>query len=316
MNNLAPAPALPQAVRLGLVGFARPARMAAEAALCEAAGAAIDDPALWRSSELTGDGFPVELSFTTADDALRWTFDPAAHLPVGHRRPATMAALRRLGGSFDSATLGAALEGAGAQRFGAWLGGRHNLEADAYKLYLEWGEGPDAKAALSALGLPAPEGAADLTTQMLGLGPGATRCEVYHRLEPRPEELARLLAPVGLESRADELRDAIEASYGHPLRGRLPGGRIGVSYVVEDGCPAPIVTLYFFARILWGGDARIRARMIDLLEAAGRDAGPYAAASRALSRRNVAETRHGLVGLTLSENGLAWSVGVRPTVRP
>lgn len=316
MTLATPPRLLPQDLRLGLSGYPAAMRDAAEAALRALGGAALDDPGLWAASGLTGDGFPFELSFTTADDDLRWTFDPAALRPLPGRRRAVLAALRRAGWRCEPGLWRLAQRGAGAASFGAWAGGRHGRAGTtALKLYLDWRDGPAARAAVAEMGLPRPAHLPALSVPMLGLGPGPDRREVYYRAEPPPEALANLLAPAGLEARAGELRGLIEESWGHRLRDRFPGGRIGISYA-RGAEGAVSVTLFLFARSLWGGDARIRERMLRLLDGAGRATRPYAVATRALVLRDRAETRHGIVALTPAGGQVVWGVGLRPAGRP
>lgn len=303
---------LPDAISSALCGFPAPLSEAAETAIGRAIGSAMDAPEYWWSSGLTGDGFPFELSFTTSDDDLRWTLDVSAHLPEGQRLGAARVALERLDadpGPDALATLAPCLsEGA----FGAWIGGRHGRDGDRYKLYLDWQDGASARSALDRLGLPRPAFLPRLTVPMIGLGPGAQRFEVYYRAEPPPEALVNILAPADLGHRASELKSLIEETWGHRLRDRFPGGRVGISYAVDRPGARPHVTLFFFARSLWGGDARIRDRMLAKLAASGRDSRAYEAATRPLKKRNTAKTRHGLIAVSVGDSGFSWGIGLRP----
>jgi hypothetical protein len=306
---------LPEAAAAGLGGLpeAEADRALAALRLLAALGTA------WCGSGLTGDGFPLELGFTTADPALRWTFDPAPPgLPPAARLDVALAGLSRVGAPLEPrlARLARRLQAGREQGFGAWLGGRHDAEGDRYKLYVELADGPGAEAALRAFGMPRPQLArATPRTRMLGLGPGPDRAEVYFRVEANRHDLPRLLDPAGRADDAGPLAALLEEAWGHAIRDRLPGGQVGVSYA-RSGSARPAVTLFFFARTLWGGDARIRERMLARLAEAGAPAGPYAAASTPVADRRSAQTRHGLVGITLAPGAVAWSVGLRPVSPP
>lgn len=303
---------LPDAIRSGIAGFPVLQAHRAETAISRAIGTSIDDPALWWSSGLTGDGFPFELSFTTADDDLRWTLDVSARLPEGQRLFAARAALARLEADPGGDALARLQPGLSERVFGAWIGGRHGTDGDRYKLYLDWQDDPASQEVLRKFGLPRPRFLPKLTVPMVALGPGTQRSEVYYRAEPPPEALINILAPANLGHRAEAAKALIEQTWGNRLRDRLPGGRIGISYSVSAPGAEPQITLFFFARSLWGGDARIRERMRALIGAAGRDDRAYKAATLPIKSRNTAKTRHGLVALGIGETSFSWGIGLRP----
>jgi hypothetical protein len=310
-----PVAALPEAVAAGLAGFPPAEAGRALAALAVLAAPLIDADAAraWRSSRLTGDGFPLELGFTTADAGLRWTFDPAAPgLPPAARLEAALAGLARLGQPDPEVARLARRLQPDAKAFGGWIGGR---SGDRFKLYVDMPDGPAAAAALDAVGIARPRLQAVPRTRMLGLGPGA-RTEAYFRAEATRHCLPRVLEPAGLAAEADRIAALVEEAWGNRIRDRLPGGSVGISYARAPGDALPVVTIFFFARALWGGDARIRERMLARLAAAGTPSGPYAAASRPVAGRRRAATRHGLVGITVLPGSAHWSVGLRPVAGP
>lgn len=302
------AAALPEAVAAGLAGY--PPALAARAGA--AIGVAAEALGRWEGSGLTGDGFPLELGFTTADPALRWTFDP---VPPGAARPveAALAALVRLGQTPGSCVgaIARRLEAASAVSF-AWIGGRHDAAGDRYKLYVPLPKGPEAEAALAALALPRPRlPDPPAVPRMLAFGPGPERVEVYWRAAAPVWMLPRLLEPAGVADRATALAATLEDAWGHRLRDRLPGGDVGISYArCVDGPPS--ATLFLIARTLWGGDGRIRARMLERLTAAGAPVAGYETVTRPLAGARTAETRHGMVGIGIGQSGFHWSIGVRP----
>lgn len=231
-------------------------------------------------SPLTGDGFPFELAFSTADHRrLRFTADPCGQ------------------------------EGQGLT-YGAWVGARVDCDSAVFKVYLEVPDGARMPSACP----PAPVLPDRLIVpRMIGCTPSTGAIESYFRVPSlEPEHVVGLLAPVGMAGRTRRLLQFIEHAYGYRLRGRLPGPSVGVSYAPQ--AQGHRVTLYFFARSLLGSDARIRTRFAQLAGERGWDAGVYLKVTEPMASRNTWKTHHGLVGITLDESTeeLALSIGVRP----
>jgi hypothetical protein len=91
----------------------------------------------WRASRLTDDGFPVEFAWSSRDDTVRWTAEVAPPETPEASRPDTA---RRLAAELSGqpvAALPAIAASDGRLRFGAWLGGRHDLRGSRYKIYVE-----------------------------------------------------------------------------------------------------------------------------------------------------------------------------------
>ncbi len=313
--------AMPPEIAAGLAG--QPPSLASRALaalelMARERQAQVDPLAAWTGSGLTGDGFPLELAFSTADAALRWTFDP---VPAGRSpregRATVLRALARVGAPLapELAALAFAAQGDEPVRFAGWIGGRHDAGGDRFKLYADL---PDAAAAapLAALGLPRPRlPGPPARARMLGLGP-AGRSEVYFHAEAPATSLPRLLEPAGRQEDAPCLLALIEDAWGRSIRDRLPGGTIGISYARATPQHEPVATIFLFARALWGGDGRIRSRMLERLARAGVAAAPYAVASEPLAAANSAQTRHGMVGITVLPDAEHWSVGLRPAPGP
>jgi hypothetical protein len=114
-----------------------------------------------------------------------------------------------------------------------------------------------------------------------------------------------------MEAHASWLVEFVEEAYGHTVRGRLPGPSVGVSYVA--GAESSLATLHFYARALWGSDARIRQGWSRLASRSGWDPETYLRATWPLAGRESWRTFHGLVGITLeAPPRVAVSIGVRP----
>lgn len=309
-----PDPELDQAVAQGLARQAWPVQAAAQRVIarCFAERIAEDGSKAWRGSTLTGDGFPLEFAVAARDPQLRFSCEPGGRKLTPHGRLQLAGQLAEELGqvplpSEEFAALRWAQRGA-SLRYGGWLGVRVSQEgAVSTKLYAELS--PDRPPPLLGDWVPKlPDRLPQ--SRMLGLG-GDGRAELYVRVPSLlPAELPALLAAAGLNERADEVLAELSERYGQTLRGRLPGSSIGVSYAPDaHGCT---VTIYLFARALWGSDARIRQRFAPLIGDPFQRLA-YLSATAPLAKRNDWATRHGLVGLVLrSGTPLSWVVGFRP----
>jgi hypothetical protein len=276
------------------------------------------DKRAWSSGKLTGDGFPVEFAFTTADERLRYTVEPAGWQDTPQRRlEATIQLLDRLGSpAIDEERLNAwrQAQSRGRLRYGAWLGGRHGTDGDEYKLYIE---APEAGLEQGLPGVYPRPRLLDRTpvVRMLAYTPVSQRYEVYYRIESlAPYHLSRLLAPCGLETHSQELLSCLAGAYEYPLGERLPGAAGGVSYAYCSPDEPHSVTLFFFGRVFWGGDARIRQMFSQCSRALGWDDSCYRQVTAGLAGRRTWTTRHGMLGFTLASDGrLYLSTGIRPT---
>jgi len=286
---------------------------------------------VWNYSRLTGDGFPVEFSFTTGDTRLRYTADPGGtDLPAQERMGGALGLMAELGEpAADQRVLRylavCQQERAGALRYGAWVGGRHPVHdaglpqstRDRFKLYGEVPEnGLESHRPFINAFLNFPQrlyqGAAQLT--MIATEPSTGRIELY--LRTRQLELVTLpllLEAAGLRSSAGELVGYIEEAYDHRLEGRIPGGSAGFSYAFIPGSSEVVFTLYLFTRMLWGGDARIRRRFSERLRTGGQNPADYLELTSPLAERDVYQTYHGLLGFSAASAApIQLSLGVRP----
>lgn len=280
-----------------------------------------DGEKAWSNSFLTGDGFPVEFSFTTADNRLRYTTEPMRAVLAPQRRfEEAVRLLNRLSTTDFPENVFVSLRKMhqqGELLYGAWLGARHGPEDSEYKLYVEVPDDSSDKAVLAVFELELPQPRlTDRTAKlrMVAFTPVSAKWEVYYRIESvQPYHLPRLLAPAGLEGRADEVLRFIADVYGHSLTSRLPGPSVGVSYTMKSPGSAQNVTLFFFARAFWGTDSRIRQRFSRWARAFGWDDSHYQQITTSLADRFSWQTYHGILGITMTYNGqLALNIGVRP----
>lgn len=273
---------------------------------------AAEGPDAFGGSKLTGDGFPVEFALSTADETLRVTVEAGVRNLTTRQR---FELAIRLIGSIDAHALGEetlALVGSIIQpdtqlAYGAWVGLRFGGGATRAKLYAQLP--PDADPGLLPLRFPRlPDRPA--IPRMIGCS--ARGVELYLKVPSLlPTELAAVLDPAGLARSASEVLDFIENVYRHEIRGRLPGPSVGVSYAQVSG--RVYVTLFFFARSLWGSDSRIRERFIQAAGIEWSGADNYLEATTPMADRQSWTTFHGLVGITLRPGAEpTLSIGFRP----
>ncbi len=265
----------------------------------------------WRGSPLTGDGFPVEAAFTTTDARLRMTVEPGSpDLRPADRLDLAARLVADVGGRAVPADLLDRLRRQQTDlplRYGAWVSCRVSADAIVLKLYAEV---PDPAWRWPGLPDPVLEDRA-MALRMVAVTPASGDVECYLRgASLWPHHLPDLLTPVGLGHLSSRVERAVQLLHGQPLRGRLPGPSVGVSYTLGD---PRRVTLHFYARALWGGDARIRREYSRLARALGADPTTYDAVTSPLADRRAWATRHGIVGLGLGgDTPASLTLGVRP----
>jgi hypothetical protein len=270
-------------------------------------------PDAWRSSRLTGDGFPFELAFSTADARVRFTLEPGmAKLHPRERLEVAIDAMRAAGSEpvpEEVAQHLGAMQAGAELAFGGWVGARVGLEETVFKLYAEI---PPGAPAMRLVERPIALGDRTAVQRMVAYAPAARAFEWYLRvpsLEPR--HLPAVLGPAGKEAEASRLLEIVADAYGHPITGRLPGPSVGVSYLSGRG--APTVTLHFYARALWGSDARIRRGFTRVAQQLGWDPEPYLEVTEPMATREDWRTFHGILGISLDrENGVSMTIGLRP----
>ena len=296
------------AIDHALASFDAPRAGIAARAICAALAARLaggGDP--WGGSRLTGDGFPLEIAFSTADDRIRATVEPGARtLPAAARLEVVATILEGLGEPVPRPVLDGllAMQAAGPLAYGAWLGLRAGAQGVAGQAYVEVPRG----APLRARSLPL--GSREVTPRMIAYTPSSASFEAYVRVRAlEPGELPAVLAPIGGEARVPSLLEFIEEAHGYRIRERFPGP-VGVSY----GWPSSErVTLHFYARAMWGPDAAIRRGFCRVARGLGWDDATYLRATAPIAERNDWKTFHGLLAVTLDAGGaVSLGIGVRP----
>jgi hypothetical protein len=261
----------------------------------------------WRAGVLTGDGYPVEFTFTAADDDIRCTVDPWPDVAADGRLARALTLARAADAELHGELR--ALQPRGARlTFGAWVGARFGADPtrDRFKVYVEIAPGAELTGGPGFDDMPC-------EARIEAVEPASGRRERYYRgRNVMSHHLARLLDGAGLGDRFDELRECVEHAYGRPVDGALPGGAAGWSIARAPG-QAPVLTVFLFARALWGGDARIVTRVGEFCAWSGRALIGYVPAVADLPPSAGACTWHGMAGFTVTPGQpVHLTLGLRP----
>ena len=296
------------------------AREALDALLTGVYGSAWPDVA-WEFSRLTGDGFPVEFVFSTQDDDIRYTCEVAGPETAESERLGRAEHLLVEMGSVapDPSQMDflRAAQATGPLTWGTWVGGRHGPRDDSYKLYVEC---PAASGSVADRWIERLAGSRDLlqrratALRIAAYEPARSRMEFYFKTEDlEPGEVGALLRRFGLGARQGELLDLIAQAWGRPIRDRLPVGNSGFSIAAPLAGVCHAFSLHFYARSVFGGDARIRRRLLELARKMRWNLGAYAECSAPLAQRDDARTLHGIVSFTVADGREpVLQVGLRP----
>jgi hypothetical protein len=314
--------ALRDAVGWSLAQMAVDSRATARADAAVARCLAALDQSVWpevvtRFSGLNADGCPLELAFSSRDQAVRFTCE--AGVPELDERQRLAHATRL------AAELGcvvpepqqhriAAMQVDGPLAWGAAIAGRHDASGDRYKLYVE----PQP----ASLACHAPVLAAMLQRAalqraprlvMIGCDPDTGTTEHYLRSDGlAPGELAKIAAACGFADRWSELAHAISLAW-EGTADRALQGVWGLSFALSRDGDVAAMSVFKEVNRLFGGDAVARSRLLRLvaaLDAGSLDA--YARVSEPLAT-SPSSGVHGMLAITIAiDRPLELRVGLSP----
>ena len=275
----------------------------------------------WVFSRLTGDGFPVEFVFSSADDLVRYTTEVGGpELEETQKLAIAEEKLVRLGSCKPSSEISEifhSIQEIGPLKFGSWIGGRHGNGKDYYKLYIEVPKLESPKCNMLINMLPGDKPILPdhrFKLQMIGYEPESLRTELYFKIkEFEPWELGLLLHKAGIEARQPDLLKIIEEIYGFPIERALAGSTIGFSYSMPANGGKATFSMFKYARSVFGSDCSIRKSLLALGTRKGWDIRSYTAVSEPLDDRTGWNTWHGMIAFTVPPEGLpSMSIGLRP----
>jgi hypothetical protein len=226
----------------------------------------------WSFSRVQPGGCPLEITFSTASEAV-WAVAEIAgpEMPESQRLARAALLLEGLGQPLPPARLAelGLLQGhsPSALRWGAWLGARHAPTGDRYKLYAEV---PDGETGESFLRRHAAHPGDDLRlgrrAHLNSVGADATgRIEIYYGVHGMAAgDLARLLACAGQHERAREVLDLLDQLANGRAEVALASSTWGFSLSASPGGELDAFTFYKPATHFLGGDRRVRDRLLTL----------------------------------------------------
>lgn len=276
----------------------------------------------WEFSNLTEGGFPLEFTFSSRDDSIRYAAEVAGpELAEVKRLCRASQMLSILGAKLPSEAMIATLcqiQTSGKLRYGAWIGGRHCYDSDCYKLYVEI---PKNNTHAANDLIKQFLGVTPLLTQkmpqlvIIGYEPESSRVEFYFRVKGLELwEVGMLLRRVDLASRQADLLGLIEILYGRQIKDSLPGGAwIGFSFSITQGGGSPVFSIFTYAGSLCGSDKNIRCKVLDLAHIEEWDFESYARLSEPLANRLAWMTYHTMMTFCVAAEGTPiFSIGLRP----
>ena len=280
---------------------------------------------IWSFSRLTGDGFPLEFTLSSLDTTVRYTAEVAgAEVAEVERLPCALELVDRLGTVVPAARITRLLhqvQAAGPLLYGAWIGGRHDHFSDRFKVYVEVPRTGMREAQELVREMIADQPLPNLSNpefRLIGYEPGEKRFECYFHIDRLEAwELERLLDQAGLAERQTSLLNLLAESYNRPVQSTIPDENLGFSFSYSLAGSPTVFSFFTYARSVFGSDAKIRLRLLELGKARGWNFQTYEHLTAPLAHRTSWKTRHGLVSFVVPPDGpLVLQIGLRPPETP
>jgi len=278
---------------------------------------------MWSFSLLIGDCFPIEFTLSSADSGISYAAEVAGpEVPDGERLSRAFAVLQRLGQpppQREVVDLLRRIQASGALSFGAWIGARHHVDGDRYKVYVEvprshWHTAQSEFGHL--LGTEPLLNHRSTQLQIISYDPRKHRTEFYFEVQGLERwELERLLNRAGLSGRSEELLTLLEETFGYSIGETLPTVNLGFSYSFGAGAEPTVFSVFAISRCALGSDERIRRQLLSLGVRKGWDLGLYEKLSAPIAARGGRRTRHSLLSFVVPPAGpLSIRIGMSPPV--
>ena len=275
---------------------------------------------------LNMNGFPVEFTFASHDPSLRYTCEVGRpDLQPEHRLERAIQLLRQLGGRSSASDLWtsiAQIQQAGPLKWGAWIGARHAMKGDRYKLYAQVPEPiPPLARTLINQYLEPLSGFDQTAFKLVAIGypMDDSRIEFYFRFEDpslHMGQVALLMQSLGYWHQYQPLKEAIRAlrrdEVGNPAL--LPEGTYGFSVSCPLRQPEPPIFSWFAYPIpLCGDDVATRDGVLDMAPHYHWDFAHYHALTRSMTVRRDRPPHHNAIALIVPPKGpLAMHVSLSP----
>ncbi len=275
----------------------------------------------WAFSSLTGDGFPVEFTFSPSNKAINYTTEiipPEVDCALGPIIAKDI--LAKVGANTlpeNLRQLWQKIQHASVLKYGVWISGRHDVDSDRYKLYIEV---PEERSQIAqdyvrtCIGKQLLHNGQPAQLRMIGCDLSSNRKELYFRLKnPESWQIGYIMKSIGMQNKASRLFQFVEQLSNRSFNTSL-GSNVGFSVsIAYDNTPVAF-SLFGFARSVFrGGDGDIRRALLQCADRLGWNLQTYANVSEPLSMRADWKTHHGMAAFTVTQDGvLAFQIGLRP----
>ncbi len=275
----------------------------------------------WNFSTLTASGCPLEISFNSAEQCIRYTAEVAGpECDNSERLPLALSVIAELSGGqrIPEALTGdlGRLQRAGTLHWGAWVGGRHDGQRSRFKLYAEVPR--DVSARSTALRwFPGIERIGHRHPQLQGFGheAGSGLTELYFRLDGLDvADIGALLDSAGFGARQRDLLHLMSVVYDRPMHPHLPRHPFGVSVVRAPALGIVALSVFGYAIDVCGDDAATRRMLLAVAPRLGWDDAGYRKLSAGLAHTHSAPTHHSVIAFTVTHGDApaALTVGMAP----
>jgi hypothetical protein len=279
----------------------------------------------WTYSKLNRNGSPLEFTFSSLNDEIRYTVEVGGPDVLPAERLQYVAQLLTVLGSeepfIEIADSFQEVQKKGTLRWGAWLGVRHQLAGNQYKIYAEVPSDSSDRAQeivdryLGAM--PALLGDRDARLVALGQTPGSSRCEFYFRVSGlglSQAEIDGLLFQLDLQHRQQELLELMQAiQISSSEQSQLPEVEYGLSYSVLPGKEDPVFSVFAFAPDYIGGDAFVRHQILATALSRGWSLGAYPILAETITYQFTRCIHHNVIAFILGpKNNLGLHISLSP----
>ncbi|HTE24175.1 hypothetical protein [Flavitalea sp.] len=273
-------------------------------------------------SRLTGDGFPVEFTFSSVTNAISYTTEIAGP-ETGEAKKIEIASalLQRKSNALPPVSISTTISKLVQQptlTYGAWMAGRHdNGKTDRFKTYLEVTE-TCAEIGASFLQRFLPDFSVmkrqHFSLRMLSAN-STGKIEYYFRLSSIDVwQLLYLMRCLGFAEQGKELLEFVGLLSKRKFDKSFIGDSLGFSVALDEvGLPEAITIFTFNYKVFEPGDPCIRNSLLRYSDWFGWDFGIYAQITEPLANKTGRLTNHGLVAFTITPDGKKiFQIGLRP----
>ncbi|MEM7334544.1 MAG: hypothetical protein AAF490_20880 [Chloroflexota bacterium] len=313
---MATRPALTQAVQL--LGQTRPAvseRLASTLELLLAGNSRSTVPQeAWRYGMLNGNGCPVEFNFTSLGNDLRYTVElTEPNIPPNQRLIRAKKLLEQLAPQQlcnDEVARLMQMQAGDCLSWGGWLGVRHRVEGDRFKIYAEV---PRARAAViddwarQTLGSRTAPANRFALPVAIGHELGSDREEIYYYINRSGLSyrfIQSLLQQLGLAEQEEALLDLIQGALGiteQRIIPSFPEANYGFSISLCAKGGPPVLSIFAYTSRFIGDDATVRRHVLSLARRHGWALSDYAALSAPLARNGRSDF-HNVMAFIVAPN--------------